>query len=274
MKASSPRVYFYRAVDAAITAPLNAHVSNYQNVKLLIQPGASNHVKMGAFINIFNNFVPGTSRAVSNYLMRSDNLPLPRGQLTLLSYGTGSTVYRYENANEAYVVKTSRRTLGKPPSVLLKFSEQYRENFNKLDRWYNKRHCLVVPSLFLIIQSTLLNIPCVACIQGFVHGEQEDLLRDYDDAQIIEMMRHDERLGVQFKDFVWATVNSIRSEGLCFDMLGKNNLMLLTHEDGRQLVIVDYGIFNLDTLARHTPEKLKLVDKDIKRLKALAKRMV
>ena len=263
----------YKTIDAVITAPLSEQVSAGQNAKMLIQFDASNYKKIGAFTNLINCVVPGVARKASRYLMRSKKLPLAEGKLALLNYGSGSTVFRYKSAHGDHVVKISRVTLGKPLAILLKFSRQYKENSVKLAEWYNNKFSLVLPSHFLITQSSFVDTPCVACLQTFMHGEQEDLLRDFDDEQIVHMMRQDRRLGDQFMDFVRGTLHAIESEGLCLDMLGKNNLMLLTRENSMQLLIVDYGIFNLDTLAREMPERLKLVDNDIQRLKMLAQRL-
>ena len=80
-------------------------------------------------------------------------------------------------------------------------------------------------------------------------------------------------MAAQFSEFIRGTLRAVESEGLCLDMLGKNNLMLLTHENAMQLLIVDHGIFELDTLARDMPEKFKLVENDVRRLKMLAQRM-
>ncbi len=44
------------------------------------------------------------------------------------------------------------------------------------------------------------------------------------------MMRQNGRLAAQFSEFIRGTLRAVESEGLCLDMLGKNNLMLLTHE--------------------------------------------
>ena len=263
----------YKTIDAVITAPLNEKVSARQNAKILILSGASNYKRIGAFINLINRVVPGIDRKASKYLMRSKKLPLAEGRLALLNYGSGSTVFRYQNAYGDHVVKISRVTMGKSLATLLKFSRQYKENSSKLAGWYNDKHLLVLPTHFLITQSSFLDTPCVASIQAYMYGKQEDLLRDFDDEQIVHMMKQDRQLGDQFMDFFRGTLHAIESEGLCLDMLGKNNLMLLTREDARQLLIVDYGIFNLDTLARDMPEKLKLVDKDIQRLKILAQRI-
>ena len=260
----------YKTIDAVITAPLNEQTSARENAKMLIQSGVPDYKRIGAFINLINRVIPGIARKASRYLMRSKKLPFAEGRLTLLNIGSGSTVFRYQNACGDLVVKTSRRTLGKPLATLLKFSRQYRENYNKLTKWYNDKHSLVLPSHFIITRCSLLDTPCVASLQSCMDGKHEDLLRDFDDEQIVHMMRQDQRLRDQFMCFIRGTLHGIKSEGLCLDMLGKNNLMLLTRKNVMQLLIVDYGIFNLDTLARDMPEKFKLVDRDIQRLKMLA----
>lgn len=274
MKSTSLRDKAFKIIDAIITAPVHAQASAGQNARLLVQSGGSNYKKMGAFINLLDCFIPGIGRKASLYFLRSKKLALAEGRLTLLDFGSGATVLRYENASGDYVVKISRKSLGKPAVTLLQFSREYQESYSKLVAWYNQKYPIVPSSHFFISQSTFLDTPCIVCVQDFVDGEQEDLLRDYDDEQIVQMMKRDRRLGDEFMEFIRGTLQAVESEGLCLDMLGRKNLMLLTRDKVKQLVIVDLGVFNLDTLARDMPEKLKLVQDDVQRLKMLGQRIV
>ncbi|MEH6588772.1 MAG: hypothetical protein V7746_00870 [Halioglobus sp.] len=98
-------------------------------------------------------------------------------------------------------------------------------------------------------------------------------MRDYDDDQIVKLVRQDVQLGEQLEDFIHATVNAVESEGLCLDFLGANNLMLLSYENRRKLLLLDHGIFDLGVLEKEQPEKLVRIKNDIKRLKGLAERI-
>lgn len=264
---------FYRIIDALITAPLEESDTAYQHAKLLVSPASSQYKKIGASINFIASFLPGVNKAVSKYLLQSSKLPLPPGSFVLFNYGFGATVFRYQNASDDYAVKISRRSLGKNPAVQLEFCRQCIANFNCLCRWYNKRHSLAVSSHYLIVQSTVFNVPCVACIQALVQGVQEDLLRDYDDDQIVELAMQDPRLGEQLRDFIQATVTAVESEGLCLDFLGDKNVMLLNYGNRRTLVLLDHGVFDLSVLEKEQPEKLLRIKKDIERMKGLARRI-
>lgn len=109
----------------------------------------------------------------------------------------------------------------------MRSSRQYKLNPSKLVNWYDNKCSPILPTDLIITQSSFLDTPCSACMQAFMHGEQEDLLHNFNAELIFYLMWHDSRVDDQFLHFIRGTPHAIESDGICPDILGKIALCCL-----------------------------------------------
>jgi hypothetical protein len=85
-------------------------------------------------------------------------------------------------------------------------------------------------------------------LQPFIHGRKSDLFLDYSNANLLELMKNDQKLADRILYFIERTLHIYNQHNLCIDFLGRENLMLVEENGRHKLLIIDNGIFNLNAL--------------------------
>lgn len=244
--------YVYKALDAVLTARVasggdgggrRVAVSNYRLVHLVV--------------SIAMRHAPAAVHRVSRWLERYEHLPVGASSASLLSYGTGVTVFllRRDDTGGApphLVLKVMRRSLGQRVHVLVDQMNEYRTRYRMVARWYDDCD-LIVPLQFLILRGPLLGLPAVAAVQPFVGGERWDLFDYGTDAQLVALFRAHPSLREQFCRFASRTAAMVAESSRCVDFVGRDNLLLVSSPVGPRLQLIDFGVLDLQRLAVHSP---------------------
>ena len=244
--------YVYKAFDAVLTARVatigdgggrRGAVSNYRLVHLVV--------------SLAGRYAPAALRRIERWLERYEHLPLGASSASLLSYGTGVTVFllRSDDARPPVVLKVMRRSLGQRLHVLMAQMQDYRNRYRMVARWYDDCD-LIVPLQFLILRGPLLGLPAIAAVQPYVGGERWDLFDYGTDAQLLALFRAHPSLREQFCRFASRTAAMVAEGARCVDFVGRDNLLLVSTPDGPRLQLIDFGVLDLQRLAVHSPALL------------------
>jgi hypothetical protein len=238
----------YKSLDAVLTAPLRPQQGRPGYLKTILNINSSNYERVAAGTNLVNSFVPGFARQVSSSLCDTSRFPLAEADIQLMSYGSGSTVFLIKMLDRDWVLKIYRRSLGKKGSSLDQIANHFKEKYETVSSWYNGRFNLVPPAHFLILYGPIFSSPAAAVLQPFIHGRKSDLFLDYSNANLLELMKNDQKLADRVLYFIERTLHIYNQHNLCIDFLGRENLMLVEENGRHKLLIIDNGIFNLNAL--------------------------
>jgi hypothetical protein len=265
--------WLFRSLDAAVTAPLRPKSSLAGSIKEVLSLQTSNYNRVAAAMNVLDWAAPGASRAVSTLLTRSPRLPFAATQVELMSYGSGATVFLLRGNGSDKVLKVYRQSLGRDPRGVMEVVQLYRRKYETVRGWYNGRDRLVPTAYFLIVHSPLLNRPAAAILQPYIAGDKRDIFEDFTDEELLDLLRSDEPLAEQFVFFVRETWRVYIARGLCLDFVGRDNLMLVNQAGRRSLLIIDNGIFEIETLRQRAPQTLAEIESRLRRLLRLLQQL-
>jgi len=261
-----------KAFDAALTAHLRPNNSFCNNLRFAISRNSSNYSRIASGVNLVGNILPGFARRLSQMLVSPRQLSFPTENLTLLSYGSGATVFSFEVDGSKWVLKISRKSLGRCDAEKLEIIEVLRSKYAKVCTWYEGLD-MVPRAEFMIVASPMLGVTAVACIQPFISGEKFDFFEDFDDLDLLAMFRRDEELKLQFRRFAERTSYVYTTEERCVDFVGRDNLMLVREGESWRLAIVDNGIFYLPELSKGCPPLYEKAMERISRLQTLLQQL-
>ena len=247
-----------RAEDAALTAALRPRPAG-DALRALFWPRSSNHERVRNAVSLAAAPLPALARGVRRALLDASRLPflpglpgLPgatgtrAGELELLGHGSAATVFGLE-ARGGWALKVYRSTLGAPGALLLQMARRHRARHGFLAAWFGE---CVLPAHFLVLHAPLRGLAVAACLQRRVEGAH-DLLA-LSDAELLAYLRARPRLGAAFGRFARRTLE-LRARGFFPDVLGPGNLLALDPDGRAELVLIDYGLFDLRTRGHHPP---------------------
>jgi hypothetical protein len=267
----------YTALDAVMTASLRPRGGFKAHVKAVLSPRSSNYNRVGSLVRLADSLLPGTAKWASKALCRSRRLPFPDATVELLGYGSAATVFLLKDDLEPeddpgdgrVVLKVFRKSLGKNLSRLLEIADLYRKKYEAVATWYDGALNIVPDAVFLVFHGPLLGLPAVACLQTYIAGETMDLLHTFTDDEIVRLMRQDLELRRQFVFFAERTLAGHERDGLCFDLLGRGNLLLSKRAGAHRLHVIDCGFFDTRALRTEEPERFDRVEGCLRRLESL-----
>lgn len=262
---------FYKMLDAALTAGLQAPASRPAYLKTILSPNGSNYERMAAFINLLDSCFPGSVHDLVSRLYSSRQFPFAATEVQLMSYGSGATVFliKLQDGSRDWVFKVFRRSLGKQGSSLEQIARIFQSKHETVRKWYGGQAGLVPPAHILILHGPILGSPVAGILQAYIYGERSDFFKDYTDAALLQLMKEHPELRAQFLFFAERTLAVYEQDNLCVDFLGHENLMLAQSNGDYRLQVVDNGIFNMTELkARDMPayEKLSIYLERIRQL--------
>ena len=217
-------------------------------------------------------WAPGGVTAVVRRLYRLDGLPWPESAIEVVGHGSLGTVFLLVRNSPLMVLKTYRHSLGIPLPEQLRLLEVHRREHELVTKWYNRNHELVVPAVHLVVNGPLLGTPVAGALQAYVAGTKKDLLRDFTDEGLARLFADHELVRQQFSEFAYKTLACFYEGEVCYDFLGRNNLMLVRDSDGMRLKIVDGGLFELEHI-RRLPSRYAALRRQVERLEFLLYRV-
>lgn len=220
-------------------------------------------------IRLLDRLIPGLIPVLIRWVNVPSRLPLPSGPVYLLDRGRGDTVFLCCPGGVRQVLKVHRETLGQDLSGMLAALRERKEPYDALRGYYNTHFPFLPRAHFLVLHGPLLGSPVGAALQPFIPGRKIDLLRDLSRREWTALMRRDLNLRRQFIDFAEKTISLFDAGGYCLDLLGRQNVLLVTRGKRRRIVAVDTGIIDLRRLRRDEPWKLQAYQQSIRRIEAL-----
>jgi hypothetical protein len=259
----------YKSMDAIITAPLRPRQERRDYFQTLFGGASSNYERVAAGMNLVETFFPNFGRRVSAVLSNHNRFPIGDATITLMSFGSGSTVFRLKQPEADWVLKVYRRSLGKSPQGLAQIARHFKSKYETVCSWYNGRFDLVPKATFLIIYGHILGRPAAAVLQAYIQGKKSDLFLDHSNEELLALMRCEPELADRFNFFVDQTLYAYNNHNLCIDFLGRENLMLVQKDGRHQLLVVDNGIFQMDTLRTSRPVVYGQIEARLEQLRFL-----
>jgi hypothetical protein len=218
-------------------------------------------------IEAVGRLLPGLETRLSRWMYRNNRFPWLHVDSELIAFGTGAAVFRVNWASGTKVLRIYRRSLGKLPDELRHIADYYKKNYDTVLSWYGTD--LVLPMEFLVLDGLPLIGSVAASLQPYIEGEKQDPFEDFSDGDLLELFRAKECVCKQFIHFAKQTLHQWQGGERCYDLLGRENLILVKQGESYRLQIADVGIFNLHMLDSNTHEKVAQLEKRIKRLAAL-----
>ncbi len=121
----------------------------------------------------------------------------------------------------------------------------------------------------MVLQGLPLIGPIAASLQPYVNGQRQDLFEDFSDDELLNLFAANDHLREQFLLFAKQTIRQWVGREMCYDFLGRENLMLVKQEGTYRLQIVDVGIFKPSALADKSSEKVAKIQQRMDRLTSL-----
>ena len=265
----------YKALDAVLTAPLRPRKGGLKRLRAIFGPRSPHAERVAELVSCIDSMAPGAGRRMSRCLLRPGLLPFRVEKLKLLASGAGSTVFLVETEGRRIVVKAYRRTLGKRRESLLELGAVYRKKFETVSTAYASScegpHAVVLPARFLILHAPLLRLSAVACVQSYLDGEKRDFFEDFDDGELLRLLKENQELRDQFIRFAERTLDLARPRGICVDLLGAQNLILVRERDSWTLKLIDDGLFDVAALEKDAPAVFARLSARLARLEGLVK---
>ena len=243
--------------------------SAFNQVKAALSSRSPGYARTISTVNLVDRIIPGIASRISRWMLRNSHFPWEPGNIQLIAFGSGAAVFKLNWKNEAKVLRIYRRSLGKSSSGLLGTAEYYKKNYETVLAWYGGSLDLVLPMEFLVLEGPPLIGPVAASLQPYIQAEKRDLFEDFSDADFMKLMKANPFLRDQFLFFVEQTLRQWEEGKICYDFVGRENLLLVKWEGSYRLKIVDVGFFKFDLPEFNVPGKVAQIEQKIHRLKHL-----
>jgi hypothetical protein len=265
---------WYKALDAVVTAPTRPKDSLGKALRAVLDLQQANYDRVGALMTALDHLLPGVARRFSQALLQPEALALRYERCEPLAFGSGGTVYLLTNGPEQTALKIYRRSLGAPVSQLSELIAEFCTKYDTVLSWYTTRTVhLVVPSCFVILHNPLRRVPALASIQRYIAPPHHDLFTAFGHDDLALLASVDQQFAQQLEHFIGTTVRVYEEEARCLDCVGAENVLVVPTDGKIRLLIHDYGVFDLSTLAQLSPATLIQLEERIAWLRALQTRL-
>jgi len=253
--------WLWRPLDAFLTAPI-AHTVPNAPVSELVRAASPTYRRAQHFLNAVTRWLPSSIELCRRRLWQPGRLPFAAEDVSLISFGSGTTVFLLQSPgqakHDARVLKVKRKTLGKRLEAQLQFVKDARAKYDRVQGWYDGCS-IVLPAEFLILHGPLLSGAAVCCVQPYVGCDYVDVLHDLSEAELLQLLRRHPRLQAQFRLFVERTVSAAKKDGACIDLLGRNNVVVTRDGKEPRLVLLDNGIYEFRSKMKESPAALAVL---------------
>jgi len=209
------------------------------------------HARMEAGFRLLSRVAPRFSAFAARKCLRSVDVAGVDEATRPIARGRSATVFLTSSTNR--VVKVFRQSAGISPAGRKQYFEMIERSMAHMNHYYG--HCcnLMVPTTLEYVSSPILGYQSVALVQEFVDIPFTDFFLDHTDEELVSLMSDYPALRKQFVEFAENTHQSLLDGRFCFDMYGKDNLMLTSEMSGPRLLIADLGVYDLDERERNKP---------------------
>ena len=213
--------------------------------------------------------MPGIAERLSRSLYEQNHFPWKAAKAELIAYGSGAAVLRISGANGDNVLRIYRNSIGQSTVRLMSIVEHYKENYELVLAWYGGMPELVLPMVFLLLESSPIIGSVGASLQPYIIGEKYDLFEDFSDNELLKLLEENDFLRKQFIYFAEQTMSQWQGKKLCYDLLGRENVVLVRRNEQYRIHIVDDGFFRFDGARRINSEKIARLLQRLERLSSL-----
>jgi hypothetical protein len=261
---------WYKTLDAVVTAPARPRGTLRAALRLLLDPQQANYDRVGALVHAADHLLPGIAQRLSRTLLQPDALPLATDSAALLAYGSGGTLFLLAQGEARWVLKIYRRSLGLPGPQLQALGREFKQKVAAVSAWYDEKHRpLVAPVSFVLVHGPLRRVPALASLQPYLSPPHRDLVADFTDDELVHLGQQEPDFRRQLRHFVYTTLRVYEEQGRCLDFVGAGNVVVVQAGGEHRIVVLDYGIFDRETLVRRAPKTLALVEDRMRRLRGL-----
>jgi hypothetical protein len=225
-------------------------------------------------IGWIDRVIPGAVNWLSRWMYKNNRFAWTPIDIDLIAFGSGAAVFKLSLKDGDKVLRIYRRSLGKSRQGLLEIADYYKQNYDLVRSWYGTVPDFVLPMDFVVLEGLPLIGPVAASLQPYVDGSRLDLFEDFSDDELLALLAANDRVRAPFLHFVEQTIRQWDGRKMCYDFIGRENLMLVQREGEYRLHIVDVGIFKFDTPMNNSSEKIAQVDQRLQRLTSLYERAI
>lgn len=255
-----------------LLSPLQSRQSVSQQLKTIRSPNISNYERMIITANLADRLIPRSVSWIAKWMLKNPRFPWQPVNVALLAFGSGAAVLKLSlRDGRDEVLRMYGRSLGKSRQQLVEVASYYKKNYELIVNWYGNIPGLVLPMDFMILDGFPLIGPVATSFQQYVDGQKFDLFEDFSDQELLSLFASSNFLREQFVLFANQTIQQWSGQKMCYDFLGRENVMLVKNSGNYQLNIVDVGIFKFDNPEHNTPDKVARIKERIARLRELLK---
>lgn len=260
------RPFISKMFYAVLLSPLQPKQSTLVQLQSALSQTESTYDRTFSAVNLIERILPGIVNRVSRWMYRNNRFPWAPVEIELIAFGTGAAVFKLNWSNGVKVLRIYRRSVGKSAAGLLEIADYYKRNYETVLSWYGS---LVLPMEFLVLPGLPLVGPVAASLQPYVHGPRQDLFDDFSDEELLQLLKADDGLREQFICFAGQTIRQLDEHKMCYDFLGRENILLARHEGRYRLHIVDVGIFRPGHSTNNLSGKVVRIEQRMDRLASL-----
>ncbi|MCA9364663.1 MAG: hypothetical protein KC736_02110 [Candidatus Moranbacteria bacterium] len=154
---------------------------------------------------------------------------------------------------------------------LTQYAAKQKKEHEEMVHWYKDVPNIIPEEFFFVGSNPRDSKPAVMSVQTFVSGKMRDIF-SYGEAELLEVLRGDERLKKQFCAFVERTKALRDEKGKMIDVIGEENVSIIENNDKKQLIFLDpYGSADSNEARDRSKEEQK---QKIERLERISQEVV
>lgn len=203
--------------------------------------------KVTSLIRLIKELAPGmVSENLLKIIPKDDptNLPFNPDKLEFrgkIGKGGEHKVFLLEakdSSQSSYVLKINHQVLGGLDQVKKK-AARFKQEYEEIKDRYKDLPGIIPEELTIITPNLKTGKPAMATIQKFYGNQIRDLLKDFNQEELISLMGQEPKLYSEFKKFYEITEKQYCQNGVAVDLLGDKNLSIVKTDDGFKLIILD-----------------------------------
>jgi hypothetical protein len=260
----------FLALDAVYTARNRAERNAFRLLRQVAAPSTSKYDRVGAAARWLDVCAPSVMAGIHRAIHRVDRLPFLCEGVEPFAFGKGSTCVVL-HGRPSRVLKILRRSLGKDPPALSALVGEMRADYETLCRWYAGVPGLLPETSYLVLHSPLCGAAAAACVQTLIEPPMRDLLSDYQDQELADLMARFPGFGARVREFARATRRMWHDERRFLDLIGSGNVVVVWSPSGPDLRVIDLGIMDLEGKRRSAPRVFAQATRILERLESLAR---
>jgi hypothetical protein len=261
-----PSPFIAKIFYAVLLSPLQSRKSTFVHLQSALFEDKPSFERTMSLVNLIDRAIPGSTKRLSGWMYRNNRFPWSPIDIELIAFGAGAAVFKLNWKSGDKVLRIYRKSLGKSSRGLLEIAEYYKRNYETLLSWYGSSLNLVPPMEFLVLQGLPLIGPAAASLQPYIHGQKQDLFEDFSDDELLRLLNANDHVREQFLFFAKQTIHQWEGREICYDLVGRENLMLVKEGGNYKLHIVDVGFFRFDNSANHSAERMAQIERRMSRL--------